>query len=79
MVSHGNTIRALVKHIENIPDQDIELLEIPTAAPLLYEMDESLRPRFSCYPEGPFCRRHSRTDDISLADNFVKRIWENWG
>jgi 2,3-bisphosphoglycerate-dependent phosphoglycerate mutase len=74
VVSHGNTIRALVKHIENISDQDIELLEIPTAAPLLYEMDDSLRPRYSCYPDGLFCRRHSRTDDISLAENMRRKF-----
>ena len=40
VVSHGNTIRSLVKHIEDISDQDIEKIEIPTASFLLYEMDE---------------------------------------
>lgn len=43
VVSHGNTIRSLVKHIEGISDEDIEKIEIATAAPLLYEMDESMR------------------------------------
>ena len=43
VVSHGNTIRSLVKHIEGISDGDIEKIEIATAAPLLYEMDESMR------------------------------------
>lgn len=33
MVSHGNTIRALVKHIEEISDQNIEELEVHTASP----------------------------------------------
>ena len=40
VVSHGNTIRSLVKQIEDISDQDIENIEIPTASPLLYEMNE---------------------------------------
>ena len=44
MVSHGNTIRALVKHIEEISDQNIEELEVHTASPLLYELDGRLKP-----------------------------------
>ena len=44
VVSHGNTIRSLVKHIENISDRDIERLEIPTGVPLVYELDDRLRP-----------------------------------
>ena len=43
VVSHGNTIRSMVKHIEGISDGDIEKIEIATAAPLLYEMDESMK------------------------------------
>jgi 2,3-bisphosphoglycerate-dependent phosphoglycerate mutase len=74
LVSHGNAIRALVKHIENISDQDIELLEIPTAAPLLYEMDDSLHLRASCFPGGLDGRRHWRNDDLSLADNLRREF-----
>jgi len=44
VVSHGNTIRALVKHMENISDRDIERLEIPTGIPLVYKLDGRLRP-----------------------------------
>lgn len=44
VVSHGNTIRALVKHIEEISDQDIEKMAVHTAVPLLYELDERLGP-----------------------------------
>ena len=43
VVSHGNTIRSLVKHIEGVSNVDIEKIEIATASPLLYEMDESKR------------------------------------
>jgi 2,3-bisphosphoglycerate-dependent phosphoglycerate mutase len=42
VVSHGNTIRALVKHLESISDQDIEKVEIGTARPLLYEIDDRM-------------------------------------
>jgi 2,3-bisphosphoglycerate-dependent phosphoglycerate mutase len=43
VVSHGNTIRALVKHLEDISDQEIEMVEIATAHPLVYELDEQMR------------------------------------
>lgn len=46
VVSHGNSIRALIKHIENISDQDIEHVEMPTAVPLVYELDDSLAKQF---------------------------------
>jgi 2,3-bisphosphoglycerate-dependent phosphoglycerate mutase len=44
LVAHGNSLRALLKHLEQISDQDILELEIPTGAPLLYELDDELRP-----------------------------------
>jgi 2,3-bisphosphoglycerate-dependent phosphoglycerate mutase len=62
VVSHGNAIRALVKHIESISDRDIELVEIPTAVPLLYDMDGSLCPRACRYPGGLEGHGHSRND-----------------
>jgi 2,3-bisphosphoglycerate-dependent phosphoglycerate mutase len=44
VVAHGNSLRALVKHLDHISDQDISGLNIPTGVPLLYELDESMRP-----------------------------------
>ncbi len=44
IAAHGNSLRALVKHLEGISDDDIVELNIPTGAPLLYELDDSLRP-----------------------------------
>lgn len=40
--AHGNSLRALVKHLSNIPDDDITQLEIPTGQPIVYELDEGL-------------------------------------
>jgi len=40
--AHGNSLRALVKHLSNIPDAEIAGLEIPTGQPLVYELDEGL-------------------------------------
>jgi 2,3-bisphosphoglycerate-dependent phosphoglycerate mutase len=44
VTGHGNSLRALVKYLDEIPDDDIPTLEIPTAQPLVYELDERLRP-----------------------------------
>jgi len=44
VAAHGNSIRAIVKYIENIPDDVIPGLEIPTGTPLVYELDADLNP-----------------------------------
>jgi 2,3-bisphosphoglycerate-dependent phosphoglycerate mutase len=44
VAAHGNSLRALVKHLDDISDADIAGLNIPTGVPLRYELDESLRP-----------------------------------
>jgi 2,3-bisphosphoglycerate-dependent phosphoglycerate mutase len=44
VVSHGNTLRALVKHLDSIPDDHIAELDIPTGIPLVYELGPDLRP-----------------------------------
>ena len=42
VAAHGNSLRALVKHLEGISDDDIAGLNIPTGIPLRYELDEDL-------------------------------------
>jgi 2,3-bisphosphoglycerate-dependent phosphoglycerate mutase len=42
--AHGNSLRALVKYLDNIADQEILKLNIPTGMPLVYELDDGLRP-----------------------------------
>jgi hypothetical protein len=44
VAAHGNTLRALVKHLDNIPEDVIAELNIPTGVPLVYELDDALRP-----------------------------------
>jgi 2,3-bisphosphoglycerate-dependent phosphoglycerate mutase len=44
IVAHGNSLRALVKHLDQIPEEEIVGLNIPTGIPLVYELDEELRP-----------------------------------
>jgi len=42
--AHGNSLRALVKYLDNVSDQEIVGLNIPTGIPLVYELDDNLRP-----------------------------------
>jgi 2,3-bisphosphoglycerate-dependent phosphoglycerate mutase len=44
IVAHGNSIRALVKYLDNVSDKDILELNIPTGIPLVYELDKELNP-----------------------------------
>src|SRR5258706_7348848 len=44
VAAHGNSLRALVKHLDGIGDAEIVGLNIPTGIPLVYELDEALRP-----------------------------------
>lgn len=53
IAAHGNSLRALVKYLDNIPDQDIVELNIPTGMPLVYELSEDLKPLKSYYLGDP--------------------------
>lgn len=44
ITAHGNSLRALVKHLDHISDEDIIELNIPTGVPLVYELDDQLEP-----------------------------------
>jgi 2,3-bisphosphoglycerate-dependent phosphoglycerate mutase len=44
IAAHGNSLRALVKHVDGVSESDIVELNIPTGIPLVYELDETLRP-----------------------------------
>ena len=44
IVAHGNSLRALVKYLDNVSERDILELNIPTGIPLVYELDDSLQP-----------------------------------
>jgi 2,3-bisphosphoglycerate-dependent phosphoglycerate mutase len=54
VVSHGNSLRALAKHLHGISDRDIMKVEIPTGVPILYELDSELR---------PLCRRRRLVEE----------------
>ena len=49
VAAHGNSIRALVKYLDGISDSDIVGLNIPNGIPLVYELDDNLKPIRSYY------------------------------
>jgi 2,3-bisphosphoglycerate-dependent phosphoglycerate mutase len=49
IVAHGNSLRALIKHLDDVSEEDIVGLNIPTGIPLVYELDEDLQPIESHY------------------------------
>jgi len=53
IAAHGNSLRALVKFLDNISDENIVNLNIPTAMPLVYELDDNLKPIKSYYVGDP--------------------------
>jgi 2,3-bisphosphoglycerate-dependent phosphoglycerate mutase len=65
VVAHGNSLRAMVKMLDNVPDGEITELNIPTGVPLLYELDAGLRPCGSRYLGDPAA--------IAAAAEAVKR------
>ncbi|MHA1782142.1 MAG: 2,3-bisphosphoglycerate-dependent phosphoglycerate mutase, partial [Promethearchaeota archaeon] len=42
--AHGNSLRALVKYLDNLSEEEIVKLDIPTGIPLVYELDDELKP-----------------------------------
>jgi len=68
VVAHGNSLRAMVKMLDDVPETEITELNIPTGVPLLYELDPELRPRGSRYLGDPAA--------IAAAAEAVKRQTE---
>jgi 2,3-bisphosphoglycerate-dependent phosphoglycerate mutase len=64
VISHGNTLRALVKHLESIPDERIAGLEIPTGIPLVYQLGPDLRPDAL---GGQYLDPHAARDSIATG------------
>jgi 2,3-bisphosphoglycerate-dependent phosphoglycerate mutase len=63
IAAHGNSIRALVKYLDDIGEQEIVELNIPTGIPLVYELDDALRPQ-----------RHYYLGDAAAVEAAVKAV-----
>jgi len=68
--AHGNSLRALVKHLDEIADDEIARLNLPTGVPLLYELDERLRPSRPCHPS--FGVKGSYLDEAAAAASIAE-------
>jgi 2,3-bisphosphoglycerate-dependent phosphoglycerate mutase len=44
VAAHGNSLRALIKYLDGLSDDEIVALNVPTARPLVYELDDDLKP-----------------------------------
>lgn len=69
IAAHGNSLRALVKYLDNISDKDITELNIPTGVPLVYELDSNLKPIKHKDSFSPLTGRY-----IGNQDDIKKRI-----
>jgi 2,3-bisphosphoglycerate-dependent phosphoglycerate mutase len=70
VVAHGNSLRAIVKHLDNISDADVVSLNIPTGIPLVYELDEALQP---VTPGGRYLDPEAAAASIEAVKNQGKK------
>ena len=59
IAAHGNSLRALVKHLDSVSEQEIVGLNIPTGIPLVYELDDELKPLRHYYLGNPEAARRA--------------------
>ena len=62
IAAHGNSLRALVKHLDQVPDDEIVEMNIPTGLPLDYELDDTLRPTRRYYLGDPAAVAHAMAE-----------------
>ena len=70
VVAHGNSLRALIKHLEGISDADIAGLDLPTGVPFVYELGDDMRP---VEQKAPLDRALGDVAAIKAAADAVKK------
>ncbi|GAA1426820.1 phosphoglyceromutase [Microlunatus lacustris] len=70
VAAHGNSLRAIVKHLDQISDEDVVGLNIPTGIPLVYELDEALQP---VTPGGRYLDPEAAAASIEAVKNQGKK------
>lgn len=70
VAAHGNSLRALVKHLDGISDEEIAGLNIPTGIPLYYELDQNLKP---VTPGGRYLDPDAAAESIKAVANQGKK------
>lgn len=74
IAAHGNTLRALVKYLEDISDAKIAELEIPTGIPLVFELDENLKPLTRYYLGKSSAAAHAQVACSSVTTGIAMMI-----
>ena len=69
VVAHGNSLRALVKHLDEISDNEIAGLNIPTGIPLVYQLDADLRPTARANTSTPLLPKPRRARSRTRVDD----------
>ena len=72
IAAHGNSLRALVKYLDNTPDQEIVELNIPTGMPLVYDLDDNLKPLRHYYLGDP--ERVKAAEEAVASQGRVKKL-----
>lgn len=70
LAAHGNSLRALVKHLDGISDDEITGLNIPTGIPLVYELDANFKP---ITPGGEYLDPEAAAESIKAVANQGKK------
>ncbi len=69
IAAHGNSLRGLIKYLDNISDEDIIKLELQTGNPICYELDENLKPIRHYYLKKNHYKINSVKSDYKLGKN----------
>jgi 2,3-bisphosphoglycerate-dependent phosphoglycerate mutase len=78
VTAHGNSLRALVKHLDNIDTGTIAELNIPTGTPLIYELDENLHPIPSPHAIAPLQGRYLGDQTAIRARSTFSFLWNSY-
>ena len=73
VAAHGNSLRALVKHLDRMSDEDVLSLNIPTGQPLVYELDADFRPTGAGGGVGGVLGRYLDPEGAATAADAVKK------
>ena len=74
IAAHGNTLRALVKHLDNLTDEQVMELNIPIGEPLVYELDDNLRPIKRYYLNSPEEIERGVQRQIEMGKAFLQEV-----
>ena len=76
IAAHGNSLRALVKYLDNISDADITELNIPTGMPLVYELDDNFKAVYKSWKAGEITATKAMELTGLKRNTFYRRVSE---